>query len=421
MTSPDRPYTFDRVVRLLLSAAALAIVFLLMRYLSDVLLPFAAAVILAYLLNPLVAQFERKTSSRGLAVLITLSGLSLVALALMALLVPLMLGQARRFRDDLDRLQQDMAVTSAAVGEAAARAPTQLPDAPDEAERTALGWRELTTAWHQYREDAGQLPRAERLRAFRKAVAGTYIGGAIDSLLQYTRSEDFRALAAEGLKRIAAGGWTVLTFGVNVLIGLAGLIIVLVYLVFLLLDYPEYARQWRSFLPPTYRDAIVDFLEQFNTAMRRYFRGQSVVALFTGTLFVIGFSLIGLPLAVPLGMFIGLLNMVPYLQAVGLVPAIFLAALRALEGDSGLVMAIVWVAVVFVVVQVIQDTLITPRIMGQATGLRPVAIMLGVFIWGKLLGFLGLLLAIPLTCLGIAYYRRYVLLQAAAPIPGPSG
>ena len=63
----------------------------------------------------------------------------------------------------------------------------------------------------------------------------------------------------------------------------------------------------------------------------------------------------------------------------------------------------------FGVVQLIQDGLLTPRIMAGATGLRPVAIMLGVFIWGKLLGFLGLLLAIPLTCLGIAYYRRLVL------------
>ncbi len=421
MNSPDRPYTFDRVVRLLLSVAALTAVFLLMRHLSDVLLPFAAAVILAYLLNPLVTQFERRTGSRGLAVLISLCGLGLVALALMSILVPLMLGQARRFRDDLDRLQRDLPLAVATGGQAAESAPAPTMDAPAEAEKTALGWSELTTAWRQYRQHAGQTSRADRLRVLRRAVAGTYVGGIIDSLLQYLRSEDFHALAAEGVKRIALGGWTVLSFGINILIGMAGLIIVLVYLVFLLIDYPEYARQWQSFLPPAYRHAIVDFLDQFNTAMRHYFRGQSAVALITGALFVIGFTLIGLPLAVPLGMFIGLLNMVPYLQCVGLVPALCFAALRALEGDSGLVMSIVWVMVVFVAVQVIQDALIVPRVMGQATGLRPVAIMLGVFVWGKLLGFLGLLLAIPLTCLGIAYYRRYVLRQSAAPVSLPSG
>jgi len=123
----------------------------------------------------------------------------------------------------------------------------------------------------------------------------------------------------------------------------------------------------------------------------------------------VGFTLIGLPMAIPFGLFIGLLNMVPYLQAVALVPAMLLAALRALEGDGSFVGSIGLTLLVFVVVQFVQDGLLTPRIMGQATGLRPILILLGVFIWGKLLGFLGLLLAIPLTCLGIAYYRRIVL------------
>ena len=110
-----------------------------------------------------------------------------------------------------------------------------------------------------------------------------------------------------------------------------------------------------------------------------------------------------------LGLFVGLLNMVPYLQTIGLVPGLLLALVRSVEQDSSFAVSILLVLLVFAVAQLIQDTLLTPRIMGRATGLRPVAILLGVFIWGKLLGFLGLLLAIPLTCLGIAYYERYVL------------
>jgi len=103
------------------------------------------------------------------------------------------------------------------------------------------------------------------------------------------------------------------------------------------------------------------------------------------------------------------------------VPGVLLAALRAIEGDAGFAMSVVLVLIVFAVVQLVQDGLVTPRIMGQATGLRPVAILLGVFVWGKLLGFLGLLLAIPLTCLGIAYYRRFVLLQSNRPDPARAG
>ena len=166
------------------------------------------------------------------------------------------------------------------------------------------------------------------------------------------------------------------------------------------------------FLPPQYRKSIVEFYEQFNLAMRRYLRGQAVVALSVGALFSLGFTLIELPMALPFGLFIGLLNMVPYLQTVGLVPGVMLAGLRAIEGDSSFAVSVGLVLAVFVVIQVIQDALLAPRIMGRATGLSPVAILLGVFVWGKLLGFLGLLLAIPLTCLGIAYYRRYVLLHA---------
>jgi len=201
----------------------------------------------------------------------------------------------------------------------------------------------------------------------------------------------------------------VLTAGVNLVLGFTVLVVVALYLVFLLLDYPQYAQAAREFLPPKYRGAIVEFASEFEVAMRRYFRGQSLVALITGVLFMIGFSIVGLPLAVPFGLFVGLLNIVPYLQAVALLPAGLLAVLRAVEHDSSLLWSLALVLLVFAVVQLIQDGLVTPRIMSGATGLRPVAILLGVFIWGKLLGFLGLLLAIPLTCLGIAYYRRLVL------------
>ena len=87
--------------------------------------------------------------------------------------------------------------------------------------------------------------------------------------------------------------------------------------------------------------------------------------------------------------------------------------MKTTEHDSSFAVSLVLAATVFAVAQLIQDAVIVPRIMGKATGLKPVAILLGIFIWGKLLGFLGLLMAIPLTCLGIAYYRRFVLLQAA--------
>ncbi len=417
-------YTFDRVVRMVLSAAAIVIVLLLLRYLSDVLLPFVAAVILAYLLNPLVTLLERKTKRRGLAVGMTLGGLGVIGLIALLILVPLVVGQVSRFRENIETLRRDLAA-SAAPAPVAAPAPKSsavasdpaTDDADEEAaaedSKSTLGWRELLDGLEEYRAQAGELPRAERLAKLGARIEGTLVGDGFERVRRFVRSDEFNQLLLNLAKQLAAGGWTVVTFALNLILGLTGLIIVLLYLVFLLLDYPEYVRTWHTFLPPAYREGILEFLEQFDIAMRRYFRGQSVVALLTGALFAVGFTIIGLPMAVPFGLFLGLLNMVPYLQTVGLVPGVLLAALRALESDSSFLMSVVLVLAVFGVVQLIQDGLITPRIMGKATGLRPVAILLGVFIWGKLLGFLGLLLAIPLTCLGIAYYRRYILLQSA--------
>ena len=409
---------------MLLTAAGAAAFFFLIRYLSDVLIPFAAAAVLAYFLNPLVTAFERKIKSRAAAVAVTLVGIALVGIASVVVLVPVVMFQIERFQRDIAQLRADMVASYSAskdggVDEPAAALPvndTAQAEAGDaDRAKTALGWKELVAGWEQYRRDAAEgVPRRERLSELHQAVSGTYIGSLIDDAVAFTESARFREIALNALKSLAVGGLSVLGFFVSVVAGLIGLVIVLVYLVFLLVDYPQYSRTWPSLIPQQYRTQTVEFFREFNLAMRRYFRGQAVVALVTAAMLSLGFSLIGLPMAVPFGLFVGMLNMVPYLAAVAVVPGLMLACLRAIEGDASLAGSIGLTLMVFGIVQVLQDTLVTPRVMGQATGLRPVVILLGVFVWGKLLGFLGLLLAIPLTCLAIAYYRRYVLKQTGA-------
>ena len=413
MAEQETRYTFDRVVRILLTVGTIAVVVMLTRYLSDVLIPFAAAVVLAYLLNPLVTAFERVTQRRGLAVAMTMGGLGIAGVVSIAIVVPLMLGQVREFQGTIDKLREDLAASGSYAIDPAPPASEPSSSSSDEApdtKKSALGWTELKHGWAKFHgEESRDESRAARFAQLGKGLSGTYIGDLYEQAGAYTDSDEFRALLVDTAKRVFVGGWTVVSFAVSVVLGLTGLIVVLLYLVFLLMDFPHYARIWPTFLPPTFRDSIVEFLVQFDTAMRRYFRGQAVVAMIVGVLFAIGFSIVGLPMAVPFGLFIGLLNMVPYLQTVGIVPGVALAGVRAIEGDSGFLISIVLVLVVFGVVQLIQDSLLTPRIMGKATGLRPVAILLGIFVWGKLLGFLGLILAIPLTCLGIAYYQRFIL------------
>ena len=195
----------------------------------------------------------------------------------------------------------------------------------------------------------------------------------------------------------------------NMVLACTGVLIVLLYLVFLLMDFNALQASWKDHLPPRYRDAIVDLLSEFRLAMSRYFRGQFLVAACCGVLFALGFWLVGLRLAIFLGLTIGLLNMVPYLQVLGFVPALLLAGLRAFEAEVGLLWPVLGVLGVFAMVQLIQDALLVPKIMGQATGLKPWVILLGICVWGKLLGLLGLVLAIPLSCLGLAYYRKFIL------------
>jgi predicted PurR-regulated permease PerM len=142
--------------------------------------------------------------------------------------------------------------------------------------------------------------------------------------------------------------------------------------------------------------------------MSQYFRGQTSVAFICGVLFSVGFVLVGLPLGVLLGMFVGLLNMVPYLQIIGFIPAFMLAVVHALESDIGIWAALGMTAGVFAVVQLIQDAILVPKIMGKVTGLNPAMIMLSLSIWGKLLGLLGLIIALPMTYLLLIYYRRFL-------------
>ena len=142
--------------------------------------------------------------------------------------------------------------------------------------------------------------------------------------------------------------------------------------------------------------------------MNKYFRGQTLIALLVGILFSIGFLIIDFPLAIGFGLFIGLLNMVPYLQLIAFVPTILLALLKAADSGENFWWILFGALMVFAIVQIIQDAILTPKIMGKVTGLNPAIILLSLSIWGSLLGILGMIIALPLTTLLLSYYHKYV-------------
>ena len=149
--------------------------------------------------------------------------------------------------------------------------------------------------------------------------------------------------------------------------------------------------------------------DDVETSMNRYFRGQSLIALCVGVLLAIGFKIINFPLAITLGLFIGFLNLIPYLQTIGLIPMVLLALLRSAETGENFWVLFGLSLLVLIIVQAIQDLFLTPRIMGKAMGLNPAIILLSLSIWGTLLGFIGLIVALPLTTLCLSYYKRFIL------------
>ena len=157
------------------------------------------------------------------------------------------------------------------------------------------------------------------------------------------------------------------------------------------------------FLKPETRRDLIYLVREFVNILVAFFRGQLVIAFLQGLLFAIGFSIIGLRYGFVLGLVLGLLNVIPYLGSiVGLAICLPLAYFQ--DGGSSLKVGLV--LLVFVIVQMIEGYVLTPKIMGDRTGLHPVVIIVSVFFWGSALGGIaGMILAIPLTAFLVTFWR----------------
>ena len=361
MIPNDRSFTFDRVVRLALFAGLAWGLVLLLDYLSDVLLPFFAGLVVAYFLDPVTNQVQHVIKQRVLAALFTLVSITLAVSLVVWFMVPMVGNELA----DMGRTVSKMASNT----ELAQAAKEHLPE----------------NVWEEVNEILKR-----------------------DDVKRYLTSDGAVQMAKDTAKKLLPGVWGVLSGAANVLTFITGILVIMLYVVFLLIDYHNMAARWRDYLPPSMRDDVSRFVEEFIQATNRYFRSQALVACCVAVLFAISFSIIGLPLAILMGIFIGLLNMVPYLQIVGTIPCLLLAGLKALEQGDNFLGALGLVLLVFGVVQLIQETVLVSRFQGEAMGLSPAIILLSISVWGKLLGFLGLILALPLTCLGLTYYRRYL-------------
>ncbi len=213
----------------------------------------------------------------------------------------------------------------------------------------------------------------------------------------------------EVIKTTVSSSWTFLSSSLAFILGLLSWLIVVLYTIFIMLDYERIMLGFKQLVPVAHRKWAYRTGNDIKDAMNRYFRGQFLIASIVGILFSIGFLIIGLPMGVILGLFIGMLNMVPYLQLISLpITAILCIVCTASTGVNFWV--IFWESMaVYVIVQCIQDLILTPKIMGKAMGMNPAIILLSLSIWGTLLGFMGLIIALPMTSLLLSYYNTYIV------------
>ena len=351
-----REITFDTFVRGLLAIVIVGGIYLLLDRLSGVLLPFFLAWLIAYMLFPLVKffQYRCKMRFRIVAVIAAILTTILVMTGVFWLMIPPMISESLRVKDMLiDYVTNDALLSN-------------IPD---------------------------------QIEVFLKEHLTT------DDIKAIVTQEGFLNTIKDTMPKV----WDVIMGSVDALSGLVTAVMVLIYTLFILIDYEKFTQGWSMLLPERFRGMAVKLVADIEEGMNKYFRGQGLVALCVGILFSIGFLIIGFPMAVALGMFIGLLNMVPYLQLIGFIPAILLAIVKAADTGQNFWFIMLLVVIVFAVVQLIQDTILTPKIMGKVMGLNAAIILLSLSIWGSLLGVLGMIIALPMTTLLLTYYQRYVI------------
>lgn len=349
-------YDLDRTVRLIINFVLFIGVIWLIDVLKGVLLPFLVGCLIAYLLEPFV-QFNRKLlnlKGRVVATIVTLFEVTFFFAVICYFIVPMIVHETARM---------------ALMVKTYANSDLSIPWIPSQVH----DWLRTHIDWHTL---AAKLTR-----------------------------EEWARMIEEGF----AASWTVISGSISVIMSLFSWVIVFLYVVFIMIDYEKIGRGFRRMVLPKYRRIVFKIAHDVKESMNHYFRGQSLVALCVGVLFCIGFLIIGLPMAIVFGLFIGLLNMVPYLQLVSLIPTTLACIIVSISGGADFWVLFWKMIAVYCVVQVIQDLILTPKIIGKAMSMNPAIIFLSLSIWGTLLGFIGLIIAIPLTTLLLAYYDEYFI------------
>lgn len=349
----EEKITFDKFVRGMLITIMVIAVLYIVNYLSGALLPFIVAWLFAYLLYPLVRfiQYKMKVKVRALAIIIALLLVIAVIGTMIYFIIPPMIEQFQKLYDVLMR------------------------------------WLQQTTHTNDL-----------------SVIAKRWVIDNQHEIEHFFKSKDFSDMLKSGMPKV----FSVLGQTASVIISIVASCITLLYMFFILLDYEYLTTNWIKIFPKKNRPFWQELMKDVERELNNYIRGQSSVALCMGIMFCIGFSIMDFPMAIGLGILIGIMDLVPYLHTFALIPTAFLAMLKAADTGQNFWYVFGLAVGLFILVQIITETIVIPKIMGKAMGLNPAILLLSLSVWGALLGFIGLIIALPLTTLIIAYWQRYV-------------
>lgn len=351
--STTRPITFDRVMRWIITILFIVGLYLLVDDLSNVLLPFCLACLISYILEPIVefCMDKLKIKWRIVAIFLTLIVVGAVLVGLAYIFIPSIIKEVHQ----MGTLIRDYATT-------------------DNSHMTLIP-KEVHDWLVKFFDD--------------------------NTMQQLLDNQHIESLLNKG---------TSIVFGsLQFLLHTLEWFLTFIYVIFILLDYNQIMRGAIKLVPPRYRKIVGKVCNDIKVNMNHYFRGQAVLALCAAVFYTIGFSIVGIPMAILLGILVGVLYMIPYFQYVTLIPVAFVCLIQSMGGDVSFWHQFGSCIIVYVVSQCTCDYVLTPKIMGKELGLNPAIILLSLSIWGSLLGLLGMIIALPLTTLLLAYYREYII------------
>lgn len=348
----SRPFTFDRVVRILAGLAMLAGAVWMINKLRNVLLPFCLACLIAYLLEPLVELHRRRLRLKGrvIAVALTLLEVTVVIGLLWYFIMPSVLSEI----DQIGELIKNSQTSNVAV-----------PFVPENI--------------------------AGPLRRWISSIDMTDI------------------LKSIQMESLLSSGTTFIASTIDFLLHTLEWLLTFIYVIFIMIDYNSLMSGFRMLVPKRYRSVAYKVCDDIKDSMNRYFRSQALIALCAAVFYCIGFSIVGIPLAIVLGILVGVLYLIPYSQYITLIPVALVCLIDSMTGTAQFWPELGQCILVYVVSQCICDYVLTPKIMGHAMGLNPAIILLSLSVWGSLMGIIGMIIALPMTTLLLAYYHEYVV------------